>query len=185
MTVIYFITGNQKKFTEFLQTVPKNCPFQFRQLNLDLQEIQNIDGKKVLEEKIKAANKIYPEYNLFVEDTELSITKLNGFPGAYIKDFYSTLGPHKIVEIANNSECFVSSNIGLYLNGQFNVYTGTQKCIITNKYLEKAEAASLKDFDCILRDITSENVFYENQTSKIFRKKAFQSMFDSINTNII
>jgi len=106
---IYFVTGNEEKLKEMRLVIPS-----LSNLKIDLREIQNLDAKKVIEEKIKEAWERYPELEILVEDTSLYFDCLNGMPGPYIKDFLKTLG-----------------NDGLYnLVSKYGNYGATAKTII-------------------------------------------------------
>lgn len=83
---LYFITGNEKKFTEAKAILPNIC-----QLKIDLPEIQDIDAKKIIKEKIKEAFH-HQTGEFIVEDTSLYFECLNGLPGPLIKWFIEKIG---------------------------------------------------------------------------------------------
>jgi non-canonical purine NTP pyrophosphatase (RdgB/HAM1 family) len=172
---IIFVSGNDKKFNEFTQQITSN-KFNFIRKKIDLTEIQNIDGKNVITHKINEAKKYFPNKNIIIEDTSLSIHSINGFPGAYIKDFYSTIGPHKITELFNNNTCTISSIVGLLYNEQLFIFEGNQKGIITNQYLELIPDKQLYDFDCIIKPSEQKKVFCLDMSNKVFRKNAFHEL---------
>lgn len=93
---IYFITGNLNKFNEIKNFIPN-----LKQIDIDLPEIQELDAKKIIEEKLRQASKIQ-KGNLFCEDVSLDIKCLNNFPGPLIKWFLNSLGEDKIWEIVKN-----------------------------------------------------------------------------------
>ena len=84
--MIYFITGNKNKFEEAKKVIPE-----LEQLDLDLNEIQEIDSRKIIEEKLKEAFN-HKKGEFIVEDTSLNIKALNGLPGPLIKWFLKALG---------------------------------------------------------------------------------------------
>jgi inosine/xanthosine triphosphate pyrophosphatase family protein len=51
--MIYFITGNQKKFVEVKNILSDFC--NLKHLNLDLPEIQEIDSRKIITAKFSVA----------------------------------------------------------------------------------------------------------------------------------
>jgi inosine triphosphate pyrophosphatase len=107
---IIFITGNKDKFEEAKAVIPDLI-----QEDIDLPEIQNIDSRKVIEEKLKEAKKKV-KGNIIVEDVSLSLDALNGLPGPLIKWFLKTIGNVGLVKIARSFDNFnatVKVTIGL------------------------------------------------------------------------
>jgi inosine triphosphate pyrophosphatase len=115
MNKLYFITGNLGKFKQAKDILPE-----IEQIDLDLAEIQELDTKKIIEEKLKEASK--NNKNRFVcEDTALSINCLNGFPGPLIKWFSQSLtnkGIYELVSRYNNQSAIVKTILGLSDNGK-------------------------------------------------------------------
>ncbi|MEI6731696.1 MAG: non-canonical purine NTP pyrophosphatase [archaeon] len=93
--VLYFITGNEKKFKEIQQIIPE-----IEKLSLDLPEIQEVDAKKIIEEKLKEAKK-HHSGEFIIEDTSLYLECINGLPGPLIKWFLETIGNQGLYNIAN------------------------------------------------------------------------------------
>ncbi|MFH1366739.1 MAG: RdgB/HAM1 family non-canonical purine NTP pyrophosphatase [Patescibacteria group bacterium] len=92
--LIYFITGNKNKLKEVKLILPG-----VEQLDIDLPEIQEIEGKKIIENKLSEAfNHANGEF--IVEDTSLYLNCLKGLPGPYIKWFLRTIGRDGLAEIA-------------------------------------------------------------------------------------
>jgi len=94
--VLYFITGNANKLLELKSILPN-----VEQLNIDLPEIQEIDAKEIIKEKILEAFK-HKQGEFIVEDTSLYIDSLNGLPGPLIKWFMKTIGNQGIFDIVKN-----------------------------------------------------------------------------------
>jgi non-canonical purine NTP pyrophosphatase (RdgB/HAM1 family) len=92
--MIYFITGNKNKFEEARAIVPE-----LEKLEIDLPELQEIDAKKIIEEKLKEALK-HKKGEFVVEDTSLYLEALNGLPGPLIKWFLQTIGNKGIYNLA-------------------------------------------------------------------------------------
>lgn len=97
---LIFITGNTGKFEEAKAILPD-----LKQLKFDLDEIQEMDPKAIIEHKLNEASKHFKsiEFNntiLIVEDTSLMIEGLNGFPGPLIKWYLEALGCHGIYQQA-------------------------------------------------------------------------------------
>lgn len=79
---ITFITGNQKK-ADYLA---KYLGFPVKHVKLDLDELQSLDLKEIVEHKVKQAyEKI--QGPVIVEDVSLEFAALNGLPGPFIKYF--------------------------------------------------------------------------------------------------
>jgi non-canonical purine NTP pyrophosphatase (RdgB/HAM1 family) len=82
MGKITFITGNQNK-ADYLA---KYLGFPVRHKKLDLDEIQSLDLKKIVEHKVRQA---YAQIKcpVIVEDVSLEFEALGGLPGPFIKFF--------------------------------------------------------------------------------------------------
>ncbi len=95
MREICFITGNKGKLSEARRILDG-----VKQIKMDLPEIQEIDAKKVIEEKLRVAIK-NSEGEIFCEDTSLYISCLNGLPGPLIKWFSKSMGNSGIFDLVN------------------------------------------------------------------------------------
>ena len=93
MKKIYFITGNENKFSEAKKILPE-----IEQLNIDLPEIQGTDPRKIIEAKLTAASE-HHDGIFVVEDTSLELKCLNGFPGPLIKWLREKIGNDGIAEM--------------------------------------------------------------------------------------
>lgn len=82
---INFATSNQGKLREVSALYPN-----INTLKIDLPEIQTLDPKLLIEEKLKAANKLGYD-SVMVEDTSLNFNCLSGLPGTFIKFFLENL----------------------------------------------------------------------------------------------
>ena len=98
--MLYFITGNEKKFGEVKLMLPGVL-----QLDIDLPEIQSTDGKKIVEAKLMEAVK-YHEGEFIVKDTGLYLKGLNGLPGPFIKWFLDKLGTEGVYRLAEKIGIF-------------------------------------------------------------------------------
>jgi inosine/xanthosine triphosphate pyrophosphatase family protein len=82
-----FLTGNKNKLAEAKEILP----FDFDNKNIDLDEIQSIDGRKVIGHKLdEAYSKL--KRPVFVDDSSLHIDSMNGFPGALYKFLDKAVG---------------------------------------------------------------------------------------------
>ncbi len=78
---MYFVTSNRNKFEEV-----KSVLTDIEQLNIDLIEIQNLDSKEIIKQKLlEALDCVNGE--VIVEDTSLFLDCLNGLPGPFVKWF--------------------------------------------------------------------------------------------------
>jgi inosine triphosphate pyrophosphatase len=93
---MYFITGNVNKFEEAKAILGEDLEM----LDLDLDEVQSLDPKKIIRHKLDEANKKVGEgKEFFVEDTSLCIECLGGLPGALVKWFLKSVGAEGIYQM--------------------------------------------------------------------------------------
>ena len=111
---LYFITGNEDKFKEVEAIIPS-----IEKIDLDLPEIQDLDSKKVIEEKLREATKNH-DGEFFCEYVSVNVEALNGFPGPLIKWFLQSLGNEGICELVDKYEnkSAVAKTIIGYTNGK-------------------------------------------------------------------
>jgi len=107
-----FATGNQNKLKEAREILG----FEIEQLDIDIEEIQEVDVRKVIEHKAKAAfDRVGAP--VLVEDTSLNIEALNGFPGALIKWLLKAIGNEgicKILSVFPNKKARAVACVGVY-----------------------------------------------------------------------
>ncbi len=96
--MIHFITGNRNKFEEAKKIIPE-----LDILELDLDEIQELDPKKIIEHKIKEALKSHSG-PFVIDDVGIEIMALNGFPGPLAKWFLKSLGLNGVYNLVKKSE---------------------------------------------------------------------------------
>lgn len=77
-----FITGNQNK----ANYLSKSLGLSLEHQKVDLDEIQSLDPKVIIEHKVKQAYQIIKK-PVLVEDTSLVFNALNGLPGPFVKFF--------------------------------------------------------------------------------------------------
>ncbi len=85
--ILYFITGNVKKFTEAKMVLPS-----LEQLDMDLPEIQSLSPQEIISQKLQAASEKFPDRQFIVEDTSLVFDAWNGLPGPLIKWYLISVG---------------------------------------------------------------------------------------------
>ena len=96
MKTIYFITGNDNKFSE-----AKKLLNNLERVEIDLPEEQSIDPHVVISRKLEVAKTLH-ESPLIVEDTSLYLDGLNGFPGPLIKCMLQSLGNKGIYDLCQS-----------------------------------------------------------------------------------
>ena len=121
--VLYFITASKNKFQEV-----KAILDEIEQLNLDLPELQELDAKKIIEDKLKKALDNHPDKEFIVEDTSLYINSLNGLPGPLIKWFLKSVGENGIYNLSPNGDAEAKTIIGYTKNeNEFHFFEGSIK----------------------------------------------------------
>ncbi|MFA5745437.1 MAG: RdgB/HAM1 family non-canonical purine NTP pyrophosphatase [archaeon] len=124
---LYFITGSENKLQE-IRALLSDSEYKVSKINLDLPEIQAINSKDVIIAKVKYAIKKTKKKNIFVEDTGLHFSYLNGFPGALTKWFYLRNGSKKIYSLLKNKGNYNAQAItviGYYDGENIHCFTGT------------------------------------------------------------
>jgi len=115
---LYFITGNAGKFGEVAAVLPE-----IKQLKLDLDEIQSLDPKAVIEHKLAQAAKEH-DGAFIVEDTSVGFACLNNLPGTLIKWFLDTMGAEGLADLVlryDDHRATVMTTIG-YRDEQGNIH---------------------------------------------------------------
>lgn len=116
---LYFVTSNQSKFEEVARLVPG-----ILRLDLELDEIQDLDPKKVLAHKLTEAKKHHAG-TIAVEDISLSLAGLNGLPGTMIKWFLKSLGTEGMFDLTKklgNDRATILCSVGISRPGQESVF---------------------------------------------------------------
>jgi len=118
MRSLSFLTGNNGKFREITHFLA-DSGVQLKQLNIDLDEIQDVDAKKVIAHKAKEAIR-HGYNNFFLEDTSLYIGGLGNLPGPLIKWFLQELKPAGIARLAirNGKTAARAETIIAYVNAK-------------------------------------------------------------------
>lgn len=119
-----FVTGNPGKarlFSQYLE-IP------VRHQNIDLLEIQSLDGAEIVEYKAREA---YRQLHspVLVEDTSLQFLALGKLPGPLIKWFLMELhteGLCRLLDSSADRSAQASVHFGLYDGKSFHVFTGTR-----------------------------------------------------------
>jgi XTP/dITP diphosphohydrolase len=96
--MIYLVTSNQHKFEEIHKRIQ---PIQIKWIDLEYPEIQSQDLNKIAKESVRY---VYNQLKkpVFLEDSGLFISALNGFPGPYSSFVYKTIGLQGILNLMKN-----------------------------------------------------------------------------------
>jgi len=110
---IWLITSNKEKVREFEEILG----FKLAHINLDLDEIQKVEVKKVVEHKTKQAFNIIKK-SVITEDTGLYFEAWNGLPGALAKLFDKTLGYRNLCKLLKNNRKAKAQTVVGYFDGK-------------------------------------------------------------------
>jgi non-canonical purine NTP pyrophosphatase (RdgB/HAM1 family) len=117
MQKLTFVTQNPNKVADAQKLL---SGFEIEHVDFEVPEIQSLDPRKIVEYKLRFA---YEQTGqpCFVMDASLFLDCLNGFPGPFVKWFYSeTVGAEKtcrIAELFNQPGCQWTTVLG-YFDGQ-------------------------------------------------------------------
>jgi len=125
--LLKFITGNEGKAREFSQILGEE--YEFELVDIDLPEIQGTPIE-IIESKVDAAKNVV-DGPFIVEDSSLDFEAWsNGeicLPGPYVKWYLKTVGNKGMIKMLggyDNKNATAGCYIGLYLNGETNVFSG-------------------------------------------------------------
>lgn len=95
---IHIITGNVNKLKELEQVFPSGLDLVMTKLELD--EIQTLDTKSLVQHKLKQA---FAKVNepVVVEDVSAELEMLNGLPGPFVKYFEQQMGRGALYKLSH------------------------------------------------------------------------------------
>ncbi|KKQ41866.1 MAG: Ham1-like protein [Microgenomates group bacterium GW2011_GWC1_37_8] len=114
---IIFITNSENKVKEAQEILGDE--FSISLVKFDLDEIQTVDGKKVIKKKAEEAYNLLRQ-PLIVEDTSLYFDAWNGLPGALVRWFLDTVeceGICRMMDKEINRKAWAESVVA-YHNGK-------------------------------------------------------------------
>lgn len=132
---IVFLTGNGDKLRETREILGEN--FQITNKDLDIDEIQEIDGAKVVIKKAQDAFAIV-KTPLIVEDVSFYIVSWKGLPGSLIKWFTKTVGNEGILEMLKgfkNRKAIAQTLIAYHDGKNIRIFEGTTNGLVSEKVL--------------------------------------------------
>ena len=118
-----FITGNQNKADYLAQTL--GIPLEHKKLDLD--EIQEVDHKRLVEHKVLQAYELLKQ-PVLVEDTASGFTALGGLPGPFMKYFLAV--PNglenlcRMLDSFKDRSAYASAIYGYYDGKELRFFTG-------------------------------------------------------------
>lgn len=109
--MLTIVTSSKNKYLDISHAL---APIPTVWLQRDLEEIQSLDPKQVIEHKLQQARLGLPNSEFLIDDRSLAVECLGGLPGTFVKYFLETLGAegiYKITEAFENKQaqarCFV------------------------------------------------------------------------------
>lgn len=123
MKRVTFITGNQNKADYLARLL--GIPIKHQKVDLD--EIQSIDLKEVVEHKVRQAFEIVGQ-PVLVEDVSLEFTVLTGLPGTFIKFFVDHTGLEAICRMLDgfkDRSATAKCGYGYYDGNDFYYFEGS------------------------------------------------------------
>lgn len=161
---IVFVSGNAGKIKEVAAIFGSR--FNLINHDIDLPEIQSLDGKDVIKEKLNVAVELlknssnsdfklikekFKEINvsvsslddfvLFCEDTSFIIDTLSNakaeFPGALIKFYFKAVGNKGIIERDGGSKAKMVTYVGGLIKGMPKIFDGTVTGKVPTKFTEE------------------------------------------------
>lgn len=132
MNDIIFITGNQAKADYLAKWLGQPIEHQ----KVDLEEIQSLDPREVVEDKARRAYEMVGK-PVLVEDVQLSFNALGGkLPGTYIKWFLEEMGNEGLVKMLNafdDRTATASIMYGLFDGNELHTFEGKKHGHITTE----------------------------------------------------
>jgi inosine triphosphate pyrophosphatase len=125
MTDIIFITGNQHK-ADFLA---KHLGVPIAHHKLDLDEIQSLDPREVVEHKVRQAYDVL-QRPVLVEDAGLIFVAMGRLPGTFVKWFIDEIGYDGLLRMANtlpNQAAIGRMCYGLYDGRDLHFFDGEMR----------------------------------------------------------
>lgn len=186
MKKICFVSSHNSKFEE-IKTIFKDLKLdiELEQYKHGIDEIQNQDMKKIVEDKlIKAFQKI--GHPVIVEHTGLFLNDLNGYPGGLTRTFWDSLGAEKISDLfskntnKNSGKLIAKSMIGYCDGKKIELFEGEIEGSVVNPRGENGF-----NWDCIFQ-VSHLNKTFAEMTSQdknkvSMRRKAVEKLVVYLN----
>jgi non-canonical purine NTP pyrophosphatase (RdgB/HAM1 family) len=169
---IYLITSSENKYIEAKEVIPE-----LERKDFDLLEIQSLDAKEIIREKLKEAKgKI--KGDILVEDVSMELEAFNSFPGPFVKWMKQTTGIDAVSRICiaeKKTNVDVICYIGLFHEGKEYFFEGRAKGTIV-----EPRGSREFGFDPIFQPEGSDKTFAEmtkeEKQKYSHRGKAYQAL---------
>ena len=128
---VTFITGNQHKADYLMKWL--GLPVEIKKLDLD--ELQSLDSKVVIEHKVRQAYAILGR-PVLVEDVSLTFTAMGRLPGTLIKWFLEDMGLAGLCQLAQSLEhqkAQAAITYALFDGVEVRYFTATQAGVIARE----------------------------------------------------
>lgn len=174
MKNITFITGNQHKADYVARFLGEKIAHH----RLDLDEIQSLDPRAVLEHKVRQAYQMLKK-PVLVEDASLALTAMGRLPGTFIKWFCEELGMEGLATLAHSLESQEAVGLdlfALYDGKTMHVFRGEMR----GRIASKPRGTGGFGFDAIFinegYDITRGEMSQEQYDATSYRLQALQKL---------
>lgn len=118
-----YITGNKNK----VAYLKKVLGFELEHHELDLDEIQSVDPREVIEHKVKQAYALLQQ-PVLVEDTSLFFNALDSLPGPFVKFFVTAKNGKemmcRMLDGFDDRSAYVTASYGYYDGKEMHIFTG-------------------------------------------------------------
>lgn len=130
MTNITFITGNQSK-ADYLA---KYLGFPVSHQKVDLEEIQSLDLKEIVDHKVRQAYDVV-KAPVLVEDVALEFSALGRFPGAFIKFLVDEVPFETICRMLDglSRDAIARCVFGYYDGSEVKLFEGSLRGVIADQ----------------------------------------------------
>jgi XTP/dITP diphosphohydrolase len=133
---LLFGTSNIHKYKEIKTIFDKSTSIQVKHASISPLEIQSDDLEVIAKFSLDSCVKKIKKCPLFVEDSGLFITSLNGFPGPYSAYVFKTIGNKgimKILEGEKDRRAYFQSTLALSLEEETLIFTAVVDGKISNE----------------------------------------------------
>lgn len=97
--MLIILTSSVNKFKDLEEALK---PIETVHENFDLEEIQSLDPKRIIEHKLREAHLKNPGREFLLDDRSFFIEELNGLPGPFVKWFLESIGDVGIYRMTQN-----------------------------------------------------------------------------------
>jgi non-canonical purine NTP pyrophosphatase (RdgB/HAM1 family) len=117
--MLTLVTGNMGKLAEWRRLAA--AQYDLDSVDIDLDEIQSLDGRAITADKARRAYKIVGK-PVIVEDISAGLDILEGLPGPFIKFFQQKLGKNALYTLSNGGAAATVTCTACYYDGTNYIY---------------------------------------------------------------